>query len=278
MTEVQTITIGDMKVRVSGSGFPLIFVHDYTNTSEFWREQIAEFSDSYLVIRPNLPGHGISPRPATRSYSIDAFVNDIEGIFHQLSLRRVVLVGLSMGGVVAQQVAIENPEFIQALVLVNTASHASGPDISMEKTLAAIDEFGVAAISQNLAVRSFASGTPPSLVEWAKHEVIRTPEFVAREAVVSLNTSDMRTTLRRISVPTLVVAGEQDVLTTPLQSKELADGIPDSMFVVIEHAGHFPMLERPLEFNRVLRTFLDQHARPFDGDSMGLGAERKAIW
>jgi pimeloyl-ACP methyl ester carboxylesterase len=76
MTDVNTIPVGDMKVRASGTGFPLILVHGFTTTSEFWREQVEEFSASYQVIRLNLPGHGISPSPTTRSYTIDAFVED----------------------------------------------------------------------------------------------------------------------------------------------------------------------------------------------------------
>jgi 3-oxoadipate enol-lactonase len=107
MTDVNTIPVGDMKVRVSGTGFPLILMHGFTTTSEFWREQVAEFSASYQVIRLNLRGHGISPSPTTRSYTIDAFVEDLEGIFQHFSLSRAALVGLSMGGVVAQKFAVK---------------------------------------------------------------------------------------------------------------------------------------------------------------------------
>jgi 3-oxoadipate enol-lactonase len=68
--KVETVAIGDIQVRVSGKGFPLILLHGFTTTSEFWREEVEEFSASYQVIRHNLPDHGISPAPKNRNYSI----------------------------------------------------------------------------------------------------------------------------------------------------------------------------------------------------------------
>ena len=80
MTEIETIAIGDMKVCVSGTGSPLILLHGFTTTGEFGREQVNELSRSYQVIRPNLPGHGISRAPANRPYTVEAFVADLEGL------------------------------------------------------------------------------------------------------------------------------------------------------------------------------------------------------
>jgi 3-oxoadipate enol-lactonase len=259
MTEIKDIAVGDMRVRMSGTGTPLILVHGFTTTSEFWREQVEEFSASYQVIRPNLPGHGISPAPKTRDYTIDAFVEDLEEIFKHFSLPRAVLVGLSMGGVIAQDFALKNPHLIQALVLVDTTPHGLGPDVRVENVLAAIDDRGIAIASQDVAAHSFGSSASRDLVEWAKCEVIQTPAFVARAAIASLNKYDARSLLSRITAPTLVIVGSEDIITPPAESRALHNGIPNSTLVVIEQAGHFPMLERPFEFNRVLREFLAQH-------------------
>src|SRR4029450_11405183 len=135
MTEIKTVPVGDMKVRVSGTGFPLIMLHGYTTTSEFWREQVEELSRSYQAIRPNLPGHGISAAPPSRQYTIDAFVADLEGLFQHFSLRRAALVGLSMGGVISQHFALRNPQLLQALVLVDTTSHGIGQNGGPEAVL-----------------------------------------------------------------------------------------------------------------------------------------------
>lgn len=259
MTTTKIISIGDMKVSVSGSGFPLVFLHGFTTTSEFWKEQADEFSRSYCVIRPNLPGHGISSSPTNRDYTIDAFATDLELVLRHFGFSRIALVGLSMGGVIAQVFAERHPALLQALVLVDTTAHGLGQDVRPETVFKGIDRLGIAAASQEVVVRSFGKSTPRALVDWAKREVIQTPEFVARAAVASLGQSDTRPLLPRIKVPTLVIVGEEDIILPVAESRALHDGIPNSTLVVIENAGHFPMLERPQEFNRVLHTFLDQH-------------------
>jgi pimeloyl-ACP methyl ester carboxylesterase len=258
--KVETVAIGDMQVRVSGKGFPLILLHGFTTTSEFWREQVEEFSASYQVIRPNLPGHGISPAPKNRNYTIDAFVEDLERIFDHFSIRRAALVGLSMGGIIAQKFAFKNSHLLDALVLVDTKAQGVGEEVRAENVLAAIDDLGIAAASQHVAARSFSSAAPPELIEWAKREVIQTPDFVARAAIVSITTSDTRHLLSRITIPTLVIVGEKDIITPPSESQVLSQGIPNSKLVVIKNAGHFSMLEEPVEFNRTLRAFLKQHS------------------
>src|ERR1700761_5357848 len=190
MFEIQTVRSGDMLVRVSGAGAPLVLLHGYTTTAEFWREQVDAFSAGHRVIRPNLPGHGISPSPKERAYTVDAYVADLERMFEQFALHDAVLVGLSMGGIVAQQFALKNPAWLRALVLVDTTSHGFGPDVQASSVFDAIDRLGIAESSQRVAKRSFGSSASAALIEWAAREVVQTPEFVARQAVASINAFD----------------------------------------------------------------------------------------
>src|ERR1700704_625643 len=143
VSPTQEVTIGDTFVRVSGQGFPLVFVHGFTTTSEFWKEQAEEFSKSYRVIRINLPGHGASPSPASRSYRIEDFVEDVARVFQHLSIDRAVLIGLSMGGIIAQKIAVKYPHLVEALVLVDTTSHGIGADATADALLAADGEVKV---------------------------------------------------------------------------------------------------------------------------------------
>lgn len=256
MTEIRTITIGDTVVQMSGAGTPLVFVHGFTTTAEFWREQVEAFSSRHQTIRINLPGHGRSPRPDNRNYTIEAFVEDVLGVYRALSIDSAVLVGLSMGGTVAQSFTLAYPERVRALVLVGATPHGLGADVNVDNVLKAIDDVGVVVASQNVIERSFGSAASPGLVEFAKNEVAQTPAFVARQAIVSLNVSDTRARLGEIRVPTLVVVGEEDIITPPSESQSLADGIPISELYSIPWAGHFPMLERPDMFNRLLGQFL----------------------
>jgi len=249
------VTIGDTFVRISGQGFPLVFVHGFTTTSEFWREQAEEFSKAYRVIRINLPGHGASPAPTSRSYCLEDFVEDVARVFRELSIEKAVLIGLSMGGIVAQKFALKYPHLLKALVLVDTTSHGIGPDATA--VLANADKRGFKKAVEDLSDISFSSSASPALLEWARREVIQTPEFVARAADRSLHDADTRGSLSQIKVPTLVIAGEEDRVTPPQESEVLAKGISDSTLALIPGAGHFSMLDNPVAFNRILRRFID---------------------
>ncbi|MET4576763.1 alpha/beta fold hydrolase [Ottowia thiooxydans] len=250
------ITIGDMQVQVEGKGPPLVFCHGFTTTGLFWREQVEPFARTHQVVVINLPGHGPSARPEGREYTIEAFAKDLSLVFDQLKLDDAVLVGLSMGGTVSQRFTLANEGRLKGLVLVGATPHGLGPDVQVANVLAAIDEYGVEEASQRVIERSFGPLTSKDLIEFAKREVIQTPEFVAKRAITSLNESDTRNELQKIQLPTLVVCGKEDRITPADQSRALAQGIPGAQLVLIDDAGHFPMLEAPEIFNRELRQFL----------------------
>lgn len=252
------VPVGDIRMRVHGQGPVLVFCHGFTTTSEFWREQLDVFAQDYRVLAINLPGHGISPAPQGRTYTMDAYVRDLEQVFLEMALEDAVLVGLSMGGTVAQHFALRNPEMLRALVLVGATPHGLGPDVDANNVLNAIASHGIARASQDVIERSFGPNASPDLIAFAKNEVLKTPQFVAEQAIVSLNKSDTRQLLPSIDLPTLVVCGEEDIITPPKESRVLAESIPDAQLCVIPDAGHFPMLEKPAAFNSALRTFLNE--------------------
>src|ERR1700687_2574444 len=136
------VTIGDTFVRISGQGFPLVFVHGFTTTSEFWKKHAEQFSKAYSVIRIILPAHGASPAPTSRSYCLEDFVEDVARVFQELSIEKAVLIGLSMGGIVAQKFALKYRHLVKALVLVDTTSHGIGPEATADAFLANADKRG----------------------------------------------------------------------------------------------------------------------------------------
>jgi pimeloyl-ACP methyl ester carboxylesterase len=107
-------------------------------------------------------------------------------VFRELSIEKAVLIGLSMGGIVAQKFALKYRHFVKALVLVDTTSHGIGPDATADAFLANADKRGLKKAVQDLSDVSFSSSASPALLEWARREVIQTPEFVARAAARSL--------------------------------------------------------------------------------------------
>lgn len=256
MTNIDTVNIGDTVVRISGAGTPLVFVHGFTTTAEFWREQVEPFSSRHRVIRINLPGHGVSPRPEGRDYTIEAFVDDVLKVFQALEIKEALLVGLSMGGTVAQHFTLNYPDRVRALVLVGATAHGLGADVNVDNVLKAIEDLGVVVASQHVIDRSFGHARSAELLAFAKDEVAHTPAFVARQAIASLNAADSRARLSEIGVPTMIVVGNEDIITPPGESEVLARHIPGSRLEVIVDAGHFPMLEQPESFNELLAGFI----------------------
>ena len=102
-----------------------------------------EFSKAYRVIRINLPGHGASPAPTSRGYCLEDFVEDVARVFRELSIEKAVLIGLSMGGIVAQKFALKYSHFVMGLVLVDTTAHGIGPDATADAFLAIADKRGL---------------------------------------------------------------------------------------------------------------------------------------
>lgn len=253
----ETRLIGDTVVQVVGQGPAVVFCHGFTTTGAFWREQIKPLSEGHKVVVINLPGHGPSPRPKERHYTMEAFVADVANVFELLGLQNVVLVGLSMGGTISQQFALKYPHLLKALVLVGATPHGLGPDVNVDNVLRAINEMGVEKSSQVVIERSFGSATSTALLNFAKNEVIQTPDYVAKEAIVSLNAADSRNSLGKIQLPTLIVCGDEDTITPPKESEALAKGIANSRLKIVKQAGHFPMLEKPNEFNQLLMEFID---------------------
>lgn len=165
------MTIGDTFVRISGQGFPLVFVHGFTTTSEFWREQAEEFSKAYRVIRINLPGHGASPAPTSRSYCLEDFVEDVNRVFRELSIEKAILIGLSMGGINADCRSHRRARSPEAYRLQPDASadgdaprQARARQISVNRrprvTAAGNEDVGKGKPSQASRPNAFAAGCP----------------------------------------------------------------------------------------------------------------------
>ncbi len=259
---INKILIGDTEVTIYGAGPTLVMCHGFTTNSNFWREQIDFFSKTHQVIVFDLPGHGASPRPAHRQYSINAFVDDLEKIFNTLSIENAILIGLSMGGTIAQFFAIKHPNLLCALVLVSATPHGVGTADQVSKLLSVIESVGIEHANQLVIDHSFGRQARLELIRFAKHEVSKTPAFVAHDAISSMIAADTRHLLSKITLPTLVICGEEDLITPVNQSEYLVTGITDAQLHLIKQAGHFPMLEQPEQFNLALQSFLDQLPAP----------------
>ncbi|MBN9462319.1 MAG: alpha/beta hydrolase [Burkholderiales bacterium] len=246
----------ELNVSVDGSGPPIVFVHGFTTTSNFWWHQIPDLAKRYRTVRFDLRGHGDSGKPRDIAYTIEGFGDDLRNVMDTLGIGAAAIVGLSMGGAVAMRFALDHPGRVKALGLVGTSASGFGPMVQARNVLARIAEIGIEAASEEVIVHSFDATTDEVIVEWARREVVKTPRYVAEPAIRSLDDFDVQADLPRLRMPTLVVVGENDAITPESSSRLLHNAIPDSELHVVPKAAHFPMLERPHTFNQIALQFL----------------------
>ncbi|MFW8589041.1 alpha/beta fold hydrolase [Rhizobium beringeri] len=234
------MTIGDTVVHVSGAGLPLVFVHGFTTTAQFWREQIEAFSSRYRVIRIDLPGHGVSPRPEGRSYTIAAFANDILAVYRALEIDEAIpRRPLNGRNGWRRPLPCPTPSVSSRLCL-------SGQRPTDLARMSMSTMFSRPSMTSALSRRARMSSSVRSAVQPAE-TLSNLPDkrlpkrrlLLHWEAIASLNASDSRANLHDIGVPTLVVVGTEDIITPPGESVVLAEGIPESRLEVIADAGHF---------------------------------------
>lgn len=246
----------DLNVSVDGDGPPVIFVHGYTTTSNFWWHQIPDLAKRYRTVRFDLRGHGDSGKPDNIPYTIEGFAQDLSNVMDALAIDSAVIFGLSMGGAVVMRFALDHPERVLGLGLIGTTACGLGPMVQSNNVLTRIGEIGTEAASQEVISHSFSKHTDAAIVEWAKREVVKTPQHVAEPAICSLDAFDVRKELHNLHVPTLIVVGAEDQITPVASSQFLHSAIAGSKLHVIPKAAHFPMLERSHTFNQIALEFL----------------------
>ena len=246
----------DLNISVDGDGPPLIFIHGYTTTSNFWWHQIPDLAKHYRTVRFDLRGHGDSGKPEDVPYTIEGFTQDVRDVMDTLKIDSAVIFGLSMGGAVLMRFALDYPQRVVGMGLIGTTAHGLGPAVQSANVLARIEQVGAAAASQEVIESSFSRHTDSAIVEWARREVIKTPHHVAVPAICSLDAFDVRSELKNLQKPTLIVVGAEDKITPVASSRLLHHEIAGSELHIVPKAAHFPMLERSHTFNQIALEFL----------------------
>ena len=272
----------------TGDEEPVVLVHGLGGQWQNWLENIPRLALDRRVIAMDLPGFGLTPEPADEEdrLTIPRYGEYVNELCNKLGLEEVELVGNSMGGYVAAEVAIQFPERVKRLVLVSAAG------ISSAQTLQApILTFGrvATAIATNTASRFRHLAARPmtrhfSLLLVARHPRLLKPDLVYEgfmkgagkpgfdDALRASLDYDFRDRLPDVKVPTLIVWGEKDSIIPVRDADEFERLIDDSRKVVMKDTGHISMAERPETFNDVLVEFLAetgtaQEKEPVKGES-----------
>ncbi|MGE0798500.1 MAG: alpha/beta fold hydrolase [Lautropia sp.] len=238
----------------AGAGRPILCFHSTPASAAFYRPQLEHFASRYRVLAVDLRGHGDSDKPRGE-YRIAEFLEDYEAIIREFALDDFVLVGCSVGGIVAQLYAMAHPQTLRGLVLIGSPCSRRGRDVAGFRR--AVREIGWEAVVRGLVAKQLHPSMPEQSKQWAVDEYLKTPLHV-REAEEEALLADVHHTerLHRITPPTLLVTGEAEEREIFEQMKLMAQRLPRATHHVIAGAAHMPNFERPELFNPILDEFL----------------------
>ena len=243
-----------------GSGDAVVFLHGFPHHRALWASQVAALVDRARCIAPDLRGFGESS--VHPPYSVDQYADDLAALLDSLRIERAVVCGLSMGGYVALAFWRRHRARVRALILMDTRAgndSAEGRE-RRDQMIALARQRGSEAVADAMITGMVGKRTREKCPE-VVDDVHRMLESAPVDGVVGAlealrDRPDSTATLATIDVPTLIVVGEDDVLTPPGEAMLLHAGIRGSTLEVIAGAGHLANVERPAAVNHVITEFL----------------------
>lgn len=274
VAELKRIEVGGVEANYidvgSGDEDPAVLVHGLGGQWQNWLENIPRLALDRRVIAMDLPGFGLTPKPEDDEISIPGYGRWVNRLCDKLGLDEIELVGNSMGGYIAAEVAIQFQKRVKRLVLVSAAGISSAETLKMPVlTVGRV----ATAIATNSAARHRVLASRPITRHMSLALVARHPRLLKADlayegffkgagkggfddALRACLEYDFRDRLPEVKVPTLIVWGEKDSIIPVRDADEFERLISDSRKVVMKDTGHIPMAERPQAFNDVLVDFL----------------------
>lgn len=234
---------------------PLVFLHALGTDLTLWDDTVAALSPRFRCLRMDARGHGQSDVPPP-PYAMGALIRDAERLIDHFALEDAVVIGSSMGGLVAQGLATKRLDLVRGMVLANTAARIGGPALWQARA-AEVAEKGLAAYAPGAMGRIFGRGWADAPAMPRIRAVLEATDpqgwIGCAQAIAG---ADFYTTTAALSLPTLVIAGTNDGTTPPDLVRETAELIRGHRWHLMRGTGHLPMVERPAEFVEVLSGFL----------------------
>jgi pimeloyl-ACP methyl ester carboxylesterase len=240
-----------LSILEAGTGDPIIFVHGVVTTSNIFTKYVGAYSPDFRGIAVDLRGYGDSDKPPT-GFTIDQFSKDLITLADTLHIQKPVWVGVSMGGMILQRLALDHPDRVRALVLVSTTDGAMILDKDIP-TIGAPRDYRQ--VSKNMIIESFPPNTPATTYQPLLDRIPTWNDTVIREALTSMSQFKTHGQLTRIQAPTLIMVGAKDDVATPAIAQGMQAQIPRAQLVEF-NTGHFMMAEDPERFIIVLGEFL----------------------
>jgi pimeloyl-ACP methyl ester carboxylesterase len=239
---------------------PVLLLHAWGESRGVFDRLVPLLPDSVRVVAVDQRGHGDADVPPT-GYALADFAADIEAFMDALDVASAVLVGVSSGGYVAQQVAITCPQRVAGLVLVGSPRTLRGRPPFADEIDRLRDPVPESWVRDSLTWFPLFHDVPQAYVEERVRDGARLPAHVWRETFVGLCAAEPPTDLGTISCATLIVWGDRDELLGREQQDDLSAAIPDSQLVVYEQTGHLVLWEQPERVARDVTAFVERLGR-----------------
>jgi 3-oxoadipate enol-lactonase len=259
--EMKVCDLGDIRLhyREDGDpqGAPVVFSNSLGTDLRLWDDVVALMPKGLRLIRYDKRGHGLSDCPAA-PYSMGALVRDAERLLDALAVRDCVFVGLSIGGMIAQGLAVKRLDQVRAMVISNTAAKIGTPEM-WQTRIDGVRAGGIESLADAVMERWFSRAfrQTPELAVW-RNMLTRTPAEGYVGCSMAISGTDFYTPTSGLTLPTLAIAGSEDGSTPPDLVRETADLIKGSRFHLIRGAGHLPCVENPAEYAATLTAFLKE--------------------
>jgi len=237
------------------AGPPLVLSHALGTDLRIWDRLVPLLPQGLRIVRYDTRGHGLSACPSG-GYSVGGLIRDAERLLDALGLRDCAFLGISMGGLVAQGLAVKRLDLVRALILSNTAAKIGTPQIWADRIAAARAD-GMGAVADAAIGRWFppAFRATPECRGW-REMVLRTPLDGYVGCASAIAGADFLAATAGLALPTLAIAGSEDGSTPPDLVRETAALVRGSRFHLIRGAGHLPPVDRPGDYAAALAGFL----------------------
>jgi pimeloyl-ACP methyl ester carboxylesterase len=241
------------------SGTPLLLIHGYSDSWKTFELLLPELPTSLRVIAVTMRGHGESSKPDT-AYSASAFAADVAALMDKLAIARAVIVGHSMGSLIAEKFAFDYSERVLGLVLIGAfATYKGNADVMdlWDNVVAGMGEAADPVFVREFQESTFTRPVPAGFVETVIAESLKVPGHVWRETLRAMLDEDYTGEFGRIVAPVLIIAGEKDIYANAAEQQRLVRAIPHAELVVHKDTGHCPHWESPRRTAGEIVAFLE---------------------